>query len=143
MFSTSLLPRKIRIFKFSQEEYERHYRLFIKSENIKNIMCLTFLEDEITMYKYAGEDDTSFMEICNTYDRREYNIINIHEDVPGIDHIGIVHHISGIFVKHNIPLLYINTYAFNLILIADEFISKALEVLSCIGPNFTTEIDSK
>ena len=130
MFSTSLLPKKIRIYKFSREEYERHYRLFIKTENI---MCQTFLEDEITLYKYTGEDDDPFMENCNTYDRREYNIINIHEDVPGIDHIGIVHRISGIFVKHNIPLLYINTYAFNLILISDECIGKALDVLSQIG----------
>ena len=101
MFSTSLLPKKIRIYKFSREEYERHYRLFVKTENI---MCQTFLEDEITLYKYVGADDGAFMENCNTYDRREYNIINIHEDVPGIDHIGIVHHISGIFVKHSIPL---------------------------------------
>ena len=130
VFSTSLLQRKIRIYKFTREDYERHYRLFIKSENI---MCQTFLEDEITLYKYIGEDDEAFMSICNVYDRREYNIVNIHEDVPGIDHIGIVHHISGIFYKNNIPLLYINTYTYNLILISDEFIGKALEVLTRIG----------
>ena len=96
-------------------------------------MCQTFLEEEITLYKYIGEDDEAFMSICNVYDRREYNIVNIHEDVPGIDHIGIVHHISGIFYKNNIPLLYINTYTYNLILISDEFIGKALEVLTRIG----------
>jgi hypothetical protein len=126
-FSTTLLPRKVRIYKFTREEYERHYRLFIKSE--ANIMCQTFLEDEITLYKYSGDDDDSFTDICNVYDRRDYHIVNIHEDIPGIDHIGIVHHISGIFYKNSIPLLYINTYAHNLILISEEFIDKAMDVL--------------
>uniref|UniRef100_A0A6C0KD75 CASTOR ACT domain-containing protein n=1 Tax=viral metagenome TaxID=1070528 RepID=A0A6C0KD75_9ZZZZ len=126
-FSTTLMPRKVRIYKFTRDEYRRHYRLFIKSD--ENIMCQTFLEDEITLYKYSGDDDDAFTDICNVYDRRYYHIVNIHEDIPGIDHIGIVHHISGIFYKNSIPLLYVNTYAHNLILISEEFIDKAMGVL--------------
>ena len=131
VFSTTLLPRKVRIYKFSRDEYERNYIHFIRNENV---MCQTFIEDEITLYKYVStldndKEEKKFEDICSSFDPRDYNIINIHEDIPGIDHIGIVYHISGIFYKNSIPLLYINTYSHNLILISEEFIDKALDVL--------------
>jgi len=127
VFSTTLLPQKVRIYKFTREEYERNYIHFIRTENV---MCQTFVDDEVTLYKYISDkEDLKFSEICSTSDTREYNVINIHEDIPGIDHIGIVYHISGMFYKSNIPLLYINTYGYNLILISEEFIGRAVDVL--------------
>jgi hypothetical protein len=91
IFSTTLLRNKVRIYKFTREEYERNYIHFIRSENV---MCQTFIDDEVTLYKYCKEDndgkeDKTFSEICSTCDPRSYNVINIHEDIPGIDHIGI------------------------------------------------------
>jgi hypothetical protein len=127
IFSTTLLSEKVRIYRFTREQYYTNYRLFIKTEHI---LCQTFLQDEITIYKLIDEDDELFSRLSESYDPREYNIINIHEDVPGIDHIGIVYRISGIFYKKNIPLLYVNTYSHNLIFISDELIDKALEVLN-------------
>lgn len=126
IFSTTLLSHKARIYKFTREQYYNNYRLFIKSESI---LCQIMLDDEITIYKLTDHEDNLFDRLSESSDPREYNIINIHEDIPGIDHIGIVHHISGIFYKKQIPLLYLNSYAHNLIFISDEFINQAIEVL--------------
>ena len=130
MFSVTILNNKVKIYKFTQEQYKLNYREFIKTNNI---MCQTFLEDEITLYKYVNDDDVLFESLSTIYDPRKYSIINIHEDLPGIDHVGIVNKISGYFVENNIPLLYINTFSYNLILISDEYIEKALEVLKKIS----------
>ena len=92
-------------------------------------MCYSNIEDEITVYKYISNDDLLFEMNSITFDPREYTIFNIHEDIPGIDHVGIVNHISGIFSKENIPLLYLNTYSYNLILISSEHIEMAKKLL--------------
>lgn len=125
-FSSSVYPTRVRIYRFTREQYYQHFREFIRSDQI---MAQTFLDDEVTVFKFTGTDDDVFQGICETYDPREYHVINIHEDMPGIDHIGIVHQISGYFVQAMIPLLYINTFAYNLILVSDEHIERALAIL--------------
>ena len=121
MFSITFLPDKVKIYKLKHP---------IQS---CTIMCQTIVgkeeDEEITVYKYISHDDKLFEQNSEVYDPREYNIINIHEDVPGIDHVGIVHKISGVFYKENIPLLYINTYSYNLILISDDYIERAKRLL--------------
>lgn len=121
-FSVTFLPEKVKIYKLDH------------SISSCKIMCQTIVSEpdttpEITVYKYIAEDDHIFEKISIVYDPREYNIINIHEDIPGIDHVGIVHYISGIFYKENIPLLYLNTYSYNLILISDDYIERAKKIL--------------
>ena len=98
-------------------------------------MCQTTIrlpDPEITVYKYKDDDDALFEQNSIVYDPREYTAINIHEDIPGIDHIGIVHYISGCFMKEGIPLLYINTYAYNLILVSDDYLENATRLLENI-----------
>lgn len=126
MFSSTVLKDKVRIYRFTNEQYYSHYREFI---TCNQIMCQTFLDDEITLFKYVGKDDDLFQSLSDLYDPREYHVINLHEDMPGIDHIGIVHGISGHFVRNEIPLLYINTFSYNLILVSDEYIEKAISLL--------------
>jgi len=95
-------------------------------------MCQTHIrlpDPEITVYKYRGDDDAMFQQNSVIFDPREYTAINIHEDIPGIDHVGIVHYISGRFMAEGIPLLYINTYAYNLILVAEDYIDVAQKLL--------------
>jgi len=95
-------------------------------------MCQTNIKSpdpEITVYKYISEDDDLFKTQSIIYDPREYTVFNLHEDIPGIDHVGIVNYISGLFMKEDIPLLYINTYGYNLILIADEYLENAKKIL--------------
>jgi hypothetical protein len=117
-FSVSFLDKKVKIYKLIQNIYSR------------NIMCYSNIEDEITVYKYVSDDDSLFELNSIVFDPREYNIINIHEDIPGIDHVGIVNYISSLFMKENVPLLYINTYSYNLILISDEYIQLAKKILA-------------
>jgi len=121
-FSVTFLPEKVKIYKLDH------------SISSCKIMCQTVVCDpennqEITVYKYLAEDDSIFEKKSIVFDPRQYNIINIHEDVPGIDHVGIVHYISGIFYKEQIPLLYLNTYSYNLILISDDYIERAKKLL--------------
>ena len=99
-FSLAFFNRKVKIYKMSHS---------IKSQNI---MTETSIDDEITVYKYIAEDDLLFQTHAISCDTQSYNIINIYEDNPGINHIGIVHYISGIFCKNKIPLLYSRRWYF-------------------------------
>jgi len=121
--SITVLPTKIKIYKLSHPIHSC------------NIMCQTNIrlpDPEITVYKYRGDDDNLFEEQSLIFDPREYTIFNIHEDIPGIDHVGIVHYISGMFMDAEIPLLYVNTYGYNLILISDEYVDIAQKLLEKI-----------
>jgi len=117
--SLTILP-KVKIYKLSHPIHSC------------NIMCQTNIKNpdpEITVYKYIADDDDLFREQSVVYDPREYTVFNLHEDIPGIDHVGIVNYISGIFMEKEIPLLYINTYSYNLILISDDYIEIAKKLL--------------
>lgn len=121
--SITVLPNTVKIYKLNHPIHSC------------NIMCQTnirFPEQEITVYKYNGDDDELFENQSILHDPREYTVFNLHEDIPGIDHVGIVHYISGLFMNENIPLLYINTYGYNLILISDEYLECAKKILEKI-----------
>ncbi len=123
-FSFTYIPQKIRIYRLTHMIYSPY------------IMCqiqMKFPDPEYTVYKYVSEDDSLFQTHSILFDPREYYLINIHEDVPVIDHVGIVHYISGLFFKENIPLLYLNSYGYNLILISDEYFEKAKMILNKIS----------
>jgi len=135
-FSVTLLPGHIRLYKCNREEFQRIVRH--KFYNItKDILCQTMLDDEITFYLHVLEDNAAthavFQSICSTNDIRTYRIIDIHEDMPGIDHVGIIYRISKRFVERHIPILYINTYGHNMVLILSEHLANAMEVLKEIA----------
>lgn len=134
-FTVKILKDRLKIYKSSREEYN----IIIKYKllNIHDLLCQTFLEDEVTLYHFLKDDNNLeshyvLSKMCQS-DNRVYYIVDIYEDIPGIDHIGIINYISTFFVKKNIPILYINTYGHNLILISDEHIKNALEILKIIG----------
>ena len=135
-FSVTLLPGQIRLYKCNREDFQRIVRH--KFYNItKDILCQTMLEDEITFYLHVLEDNAAthvvFQSICDTNDIRNYHVIDIHEDVPGIDHVGIIYRISKRFVEKHIPILYINTFGHNMVLVLEEYLPKAFEVLKEIA----------
>ena len=136
-FSILVLPSKIKLYKCTKDEYKNiicKYSLY----NEEDILCKTILEDEVTFYYHLKDDkDNNYAhfllsKICVS-DTRKYTVINIFEDLPGIDHIGIIYNISRLFLKENIPILYINTYGHNLILVSEEYINRALDTLKTIG----------
>lgn len=141
-FSIRILPEKARIYKCNKDEYKNiieKYKLY----NDDDILCRTILEDEVTFYYFLKNDDHNnnkenhyihyiFSKICVS-DPRQYTIINIYEDIPGIDHVGIIYNISRLFLEKNIPILYVNTYGHNLIIISEEYLDIAIETLKKIG----------
>jgi hypothetical protein len=120
--------------KFSVKFFDRKIKIYKLDHQIQsfNIMTQTIIENEITVFKYIDDDDELFEKHSVIFDPRSYNIINIYEDIPGIDHIGIVNYISSLFLKEDIPLIYINTFSYNLILISDDYIDQVKNILKFI-----------
>jgi hypothetical protein len=134
-FSVTLLPGIIKLYKCTREQFlgivkHRFYDI------TKDILCQTMLDDEVTFYFHVLEKNAAshhvFQSIC-VHDPRSYRAIDIHEDVPGIDHVGIIYQISKRFVQKQIPILYINTYGHNIVLVLEEYLPRAFEVLKEIA----------
>ena len=117
IFSVTALPRQVRVY---QVKHPFHS---------SSLLCSIYLDREYTVYKYTDEDDAAFEVLSIRFDPRVYHVFSVHEDCPGLDHVGIVHFLSGLFSKANIPILYVNTYASNLIFIADEFHQEAVNLM--------------
>ena len=99
---------------------------------ILDILGYTVLENEVTFYLSLLPSNKATHEIFRMKcicDGREYHVFDIHEDHPGIDHVGIIHYISKRFVEHSIPILYINTYGHNLILVEEEHVLRVVDIL--------------
>lgn len=136
-FSIRIMPEKIKLYKCNREEYKNiisKYNLYSEDD----ILCKTILEDEVTFYySIKNNKDNNYVhyvlsKIC-LCDTREYTVINIYEDLPGIDHVGIIYNISRLLLEENIPILYINTYGHNLILVSDEHIDNSIRTIKKIG----------
>ena len=117
-FTVIRLTEKVRLY---QLRYPIHS---------SNILCSTFIHDEYTVYKREGEDDYVFELLSVQFDARWYHVFSVQEDCPGIDHIGIIHFLSGLFTEASIPILYVNTYSSNLIFINEEHVQKAVDIMS-------------
>ena len=136
-FSVEILEEKVKLYTCSREEY-KNIILKYKLYNIDDILCHTQLKDEVTIYyivKNTEENKTNnyiLSKLCVS-DQRLYNVINVYEDIPGIDHVGIIYNISKLFLEKNIPILYINTFGHNIILVSEENMSNAVNTLEKIG----------
>ena len=116
-FSVSSLPDTIRLYQLQYPIYS------------PRMLCSTMVGNEYTIYKYTGEDDILFESLSIQFDPRIYHVFSLHEDCPGISHVGIIHFISGLFTKANIPILYITTYSLNLVLVSGEYKENAMEIM--------------
>lgn len=139
-FSVTFLKDRARLYKMNDDHFLQFYLSYDSYFLRSDILCQTILENEYTFYVYEKEDNSInlyhhslFKKYSDTSDPRTYLIINIHEDCPGIDHVGIIHHISGYFLKKEIPILYINTYGHNLVLVSDEYLSQVQDILNEIA----------
>ena len=116
-FSVQALPDPIRI-------YSLPYPIYSPS-----VLCQTYVMGECTVFKKIDKDDDVFSSLSKTYDPRLYRVFSLHEDCPGIDHVGIVHLLSGLFSRANIPILYVTTYSYNLIFVSEESVDKAITIM--------------
>ena len=91
----------------------------------------TISEDEISLFldERLLTNLTDSMKNMIHIDKTKYKVIQIHECSSGISHIGIVHKISCILSKRDIPILYINTYNNNFVLVKEDNLVKVIELL--------------
>lgn len=138
-FSVTLLPDCVRLYTCSPSVFEQtvHPHQFYRIH--KDVLSITLLHDEITLYLYVKLEDTvnaenhSLLRRMTTYDPRLYYVFDIHEDIPGIDHVGIIHYLSRYFLERGIPILYVNTYGHNLILVSEDHYPLARQILEDRG----------
>ena len=116
-FSVKALSSPVRLFQLRYPIYS------------PTVLCQTNIHGEYTIYKHIGEDDSVFEALSIQHDPRIYYVFMLYEDCPGIDQCGIVHYLSGLFSRASIPILYVNTYAYNLVFISDEYHQKAKEIM--------------
>lgn len=133
-FSVSVLPHRVRLYTCSPAVFQEILLPF-SCLNWSDVLTLTVLEGEVTFYLLDRPGDPSNQEVHTvlrrfaTADPRRYDVFDLHEDVPGIDHVGIIHRISGIFLEMGIPILYVNTFGHNLVFVAEENGLAAYQVL--------------
>jgi hypothetical protein len=138
-FSVTILPNRVKLYKCDRDVFKNILLHFPSYDITKDVLCQMMLDNEITFYLYYKETDGHnllvhgfFTTVCMS-DQRIYHVIDIHEDVPGIDHIGIIHHLSRFFLEKDIPILYVNTYGHNLVFVAEEYMTSAMEILEKIS----------
>jgi hypothetical protein len=138
-FSVTLLPDCVRLYTCSKSVFEQTVHPHQMYRIHTDILGITLLQDEITFYMYVKSDDNIntenhlLLRRITTHDPRLYHVFDIHEDIPGIDHVGIIHNISRYFLEKQIPILYVNTYGHNLILVSEDHYPVARQILQDIG----------
>lgn len=134
-FSVSILPCSVRLYTCSPHVFRQILLPFSCLDWGQDVLTLTVLEGEVTFYVYDRPDEGKNQEAhtvlrrFTTADPRRYLVYDLHEDIPGIDHVGIIHHISGLFLERNIPILYVNTFGHNLVFVSDEHRGVVSQVL--------------
>ena len=118
-FSVTAIPEQIRIYQLREP----------LSHPLPNVFCSMSLGGEHTVYKFTGKDDAYLESLSIQSDPRLYSLFSIHEDSLGLDHIGIVHFLSGLFSKEDIPILYVNTYGSNVVCVSEEYVDKAITIM--------------
>lgn len=64
----------------------------------------------------------------NTF-KTSHRVLQFHEGMSGVSHTGVVEYLSRLFSEHSIPIIYINTFNNNFILIASSDFKKCNEIL--------------
>lgn len=134
-FSVSALPYRIRLYTCTPSVFQQILLPFSCLDWSTDILTLTVLEGEVTFYvedrpgDLRNQEAHTVLRRFTTADPRRYDVYDLHEDVPGIDHVGIIHRISGFFLERAIPILYVNTFGHNLVFVSEEHREAAQLVL--------------
>lgn len=128
-FSVSALPHRVRLYTCAPVVFQQVVLPFSCIDWSADILALTVIDGEVTFYLYDKPGNAINQEVhtvfrrFTTADPRRYAVYDLHEDVPGIDHVGIIHHISALFLEREIPILYVNTFGHNLVFVSEEYLS--------------------
>jgi hypothetical protein len=80
-----------------------------------SIICDTFIEDYIQNLDYIV--------------LKNYRCIKINDEYDNINYIGVVKKISTLLTEVNVPILYINSFNNNYIILEEKYLEKAINTL--------------
>ena len=142
-FYVNILPNEVVIL--SVNKLKRTFLLHVILEltmmtpkvinNEQHFFSLTSTDDELSLITEKQLLDeaikTNKISTCDDYYSysETYSVLQFHEGGSGITHTGIVQYLSNLFSTENIPIIYINTYNNNFILITSSNFDKCNRIL--------------
>jgi hypothetical protein len=114
-YNIEILEQPIKIYYFSpknKKELLGHIIPILYDDTFFNI-CQS--NEEFSLFISSNIDLSNINNLVA--DHQEYNVIQINYSYHQINDVGVVHEISKIFNSLNIPILYINSFNNNFILI--------------------------
>lgn len=132
-FTLDALDIEVKLVYINASKFNEYFQNLLKIQlEDKKFLSITYSQEEISVIvdknshqKFFTEEKTDHYKV----DPKTYNVIQIYEGCSGINHIGIVQKISSIFSEIEIPILYINTFNNNFIIIDTELIDKIKNLL--------------
>ena len=131
------LDKTILLFKFHEHDRDKLIVSLIKNVLFKNdiFYYLASSDDEISLF-IENYPEINELKNLNCPCMSNYNIIKVFGDVNNITHIGIVSILSTILAQSHIPILYVNTFNNNYILLEHEYYSSAIKLFEKHGIHF-------
>ena len=105
----ALLPILLDDKFFSMTQSEKEFSLFVSTKLTDVISELNSFNDTIIRINHVVD---------------EYSVLRIYQDTHNINEHGIVFRLSKIFYEKNIPILYVNSYSNNYVLIPTTAIKE-------------------
>lgn len=130
----------ILLLKIPSDEFHEHkhllYKTILGKLSEKEFVSFTQTKKEVSLFiskSLLNEDELEFYDVKK--DQPLYSGFRFYTANHGIYHIGVVNKISNIFIGINIPILYVNSYGNNYILIESRFKELAIQRVMDV-PNF-------
>jgi hypothetical protein len=118
---------KVKLYSLTIEQYQYFFSNIIKILENNNIFYSITKEQSNNTISLFIEECDELKEMDNIKrENNTYNIFSIYTYDNQINNCGIVHNISNVFTKYNIPIIYINTFYENLILVNENDFDKAV-----------------
>jgi hypothetical protein len=89
---------------------------------------LSLVTDEELLTNVIKQAKIDPLSDYNTF-KTTHRVLQFHEGMSGVSHTGVVEYLSKLFSIHSIPIIYINTFNNNFILIASSDFEKCKTIL--------------
>lgn len=129
-FYLKLLDYDLYLIKILNNNYKINFYELINLVLIKNKFC-SFTKSEKEVSLIIDKESYELNKFKKGYIKLniKYKALQFYEEGSGVQHIGIVNKISSIFTTHKIPILYINTFNNNYVIIEDKDLDKVIQIL--------------
>ena len=135
-FNVELLDDIVTILSINKKNSKKYLQelleLTLMNKNKSNFFTITNSENELSIicsWELFDKIKTDFDDYDYNRFHNKYNIYQFHEGGTGLEHTGIVEKLSNIFSTKHIPIIYINSFNNNFILIEEKYKHKSIEIL--------------